>query len=715
MKRSAPPLFATWMLEHCTYGDCDEALAGDLLEGYSAGLSDGWYWCQVIAACSVSWTEALRARKSMLIFALLWSMLVPAWRVFIVGIEDAPVVDSMSQSLGGVWIFAALAGWMILNATLLWGGILVYILTLSICGKVFRRNGILRALLLAPLLIAPVYGAWFAFCCLDWTMPFEHQTLAATPLGQITDLRMLADVTRFPYFITLVYLLWNVLPQNKRSAQPLVVEAAPIESSTEVGAPELVSTNSYTTKQFFCFMVSAGLINAMLAGILLCRLPQLHLLSFSAIFPWAVLHVVVGALAGVGGSWLYWKSPWSLFRESPPIPFPLFALLCASGWIWIPSMVMFSEQSSAFASMIAVIGTTFLAVGLRNATSLVFASFMPDSEAYVPEESGLFAESLYRDPKEAHGYVITLLLYAGASALAIHLNYGAAALFSLGVFLFVWKSAIAPRDALSRNYQYRRAALRLALVAIPAILVTAWALLDGVAHRNRMEERSAAASVKNGDSASGNSLQKTKSSSIAGGIGGYESLILWPFPEKKQIVPPVPKTSLLAPGTTEPLVIRFNGPYWYLQPPNKIPGSTAHQAHGTPISAEIESINSTPLVIEAHQFLASPISIERCREIQVEIENRDNKIGAVALAVLLRNGASPKSPSLYLGQHPIVSMEPERFSFKTGSVFETLRFSVPKSATLRRFDEITVMMLSDVEHSLVGPRIAIKQFALFPR
>ncbi len=119
--------------------------------------------------------------------------------------------------------------------------------------------------------------------------------------------------------------------------------------------------------------------------------------------------------------------------------------------------------------------------------------------------------------------------------------------------------------------------------------------------------------------------------------------------------------------------------------------------------------------MDAHQSLGTAIPIARCREIQVEIENRDNIIGVVALAVLLTDGASPKEPTLYLGQQLIVSTEPEHFLFKSGSVFETLHFSVPASAKMRNFDEITVMMLPDVEHALVGPKIAIKQFQLFPR
>jgi hypothetical protein len=716
MKRTAPPLFATWLLEHCTLGDSNEALAGDLLEGYSAGLSDGWYCRQVFAACAVSWSEALRVRASMLIFATIWSMMAPAWKVFIDGIEGATIFSTVLQPLGGFWLLPAFAGWLVLNGTFLWAGMLVYIFALSICGKVFRRNEVKRAFLLAPLVYAPLCGLFIFLSCLDWSFAFADQTLATSPLGQIADLRMVADLLRFPFILAMAGVLWNVLPQTKHRFQLLPVEAAPIESSAEVDVPGLASmADSCTIKRFFFFMVGAGLINAMLAGILLCRLPELHLLSFSAIFPWAVLYVVVGVLAGVAGSWLYWKSPSSLFREHPPIPFPLFALVCASGWIWIPSMVIFAEQSSPLAAIVAVLGTTFLAVGIRNATYSVFASFAPDSKVDALQESELFAESLYRAPWEAHGYVITLLLYAGVCALAIHLNYAAAALFALSVFLFIWKQTIVPNQSLAGNHEYRRAAVRLAGVSILAILVTAWAVLDGVAHRNRVEQVNAAASMSNAASTNQNAAHTTKGKSSPSGLGGYESLILWPIPEKRQIVAPTPEISLLAPGTTQPLIIPFHGVYWYLQPPNKTPGPTAHQSHGTPISLDIASINATPLVMDAHQYLATSIPVARCREIHVEIENRDNTIGSIALAVLLTDSASSKKTTLYLGQQTIASTNPENFSYKLESVLDTLRFPIPAGAQLRRFDEITVMMLPDVEHALVGPKIAIKQFQLLPR
>lgn len=716
MRRTEPPPIATWMLEHCAVGDCNEALAGDLREGYSSGLSDGWYWRQVFAACAVSWSESLRARIPLLAFALIWSMMAPAWKVFTDGIESALSFDRILQSFGPVWVFAALAVWLVLNSIFLWAGISVFILFQAGRREVFRGKLLRRAFLLASLIFLPIYGVTWVWGSLYWYSFFANTKMATTPLGQIADLQMLSDVIRLPYFIALFAALWSAVPQSIRKSQLLLVDSPPIAASTPYDSLQPESTlDLYTVKRFFGLMVIAGLINAMLASIILCRLPELNSPTFSTLLVRAILHVVIGVIAGLGGSWLYWKNPSSPFRERSPIPFPLFALVCTSGWIWVPSMAIFSEQLSPAAAIVAAIGAVFLAVGLRYATFPVFAPAVQDAARYEPEDAELFSQSLYRAPWEAQGYVITFLLHAGGCALAMRLNLAAAALLALCAFLFVWKRISVPGHDLDSNHEYRRAALSLACVVLPAVLVTVWALLDGVAHHNRIGEMKAASSTSDGTSTNESAHQKTKAQSSAYGLGGYESLVLWPVPEKKQIVPPLPERSLLAPGTTQPLIIPFNGQYWYMQPPNKIPGAAAHHAHGTPLRDEIESINSTPLVMDAHQSLGTAIPIARCREIQVEIENRDNIIGVVALAVLLTDGASPKEPTLYLGQQLIVSTEPEHFLFKSGSVFETLHFSVPASAKMRNFDEITVMMLPDVEHALVGPKIAIKQFQLFPR
>ena len=120
-------------------------------------------------------------------------------------------------------------------------------------------------------------------------------------------------------------------------------------------------------------------------------------------------------------------------------------------------------------------------------------------------------------------------------------------------------------------------------------------------------------------------------------------------------------------------------------------------------------------MMDAHQTLAAPIQIDRCRAVQIEIANFDNVAGPISLAVLLEDGTARRARALYLGQKVIFSTLPGHFSVKSRPAFETLEFSLPAQADLRRFDEITLLVLPDIEHSLIAPRIAIEQFRLFPR
>jgi hypothetical protein len=83
--------------------------------------------------------------------------------------------------------------------------------------------------------------------------------------------------------------------------------------------------------------------------------------------------------------------------------------------------------------------------------------------------------------------------------------------------------------------------------------------------------------------------------------------------------------------------------------------------------------------------------------------------------LLLTDGTSTHERTLYLGEQPIISTEPGHFSFKTSPVVETLSFAVPASGDIRKFNEITVLVLPDVEHTFIAPKIAILQFRLLPR
>ena len=135
MKRTEPPPLARWMLEHCTPVDSDQAIAGDLLEDFYSGRSDGWYWHQALSACAIAWLNYLRQRILLLTFALLWSMLAPAWKMFSDRIEDSPIFASTGHNL--VAPIAGFVVWTVLNSAFLWIGLAA---GARACGRLNRSS-----------------------------------------------------------------------------------------------------------------------------------------------------------------------------------------------------------------------------------------------------------------------------------------------------------------------------------------------------------------------------------------------------------------------------------------------------------------------------------------------------------------------------------------------------------------------------------------------
>lgn len=708
MIRREPPPLATWALHHLTAGDRDEALDGDLLEVFRLGRSDAWYWRQVAAACAVSWFEGASARWPALAFALLWSMLAPVWYQIVDKVENFPIFDRVWQIIGPLWLLLALVGWIALHAAFLWTGLLIYRFALRLSRKSLHQLNLRRAFWIAALVFPPAAGLIFLLANLYWySLPgLAHARLAATPWRQISDLGILADLIRFPYFVALSVAVWGT-SRRARPEEALFAESISdwaAESNATVVTP---IPQSAAVQRFLVLMVGAGLVNSLIVAFLLCRLPDEPSLDLSSLFVKALKFVVIGAAGGVIGSWLYWQSPSSPLRQRSPVPFSVFAFTCAAGWMWVPAMILLGEQLSPSAALVAVVGAFMLAVGLRSVTYFVFVS---SEEKVQKVAAGMFAAALDQPPAEPYGYIIALGVFAAGIAIKLRSIYMGALLLAFSAFIFAWKSTIPRQQALTRNAQLKSAMSRAAKTAVPAILLTMCALLACMAHRNRGE---VAASDDHTATASASPNAKKQ---LASGAGGFQSVVLWPYPAKKEIIPPLlPDDSILAPGSKKPLIIRFDGPYWYLQPPEKKPGREAHVAQGTPINVDIASNNAIELVMDAHQRLSRPIRTARCGEIEVAIENRDNRAGLISVGLLLTDDQLSPKLTLYLGQQTVASTEPERFFVKTTPTYETLRFAIPPHSTLDKFNEITVLFFPDIEHTFVAPKIAVEQFELYPR
>lgn len=705
MRRIEPPQLATWMVEHLTpAGERDEALAGDLEEHFRAGRSEAWYWRQALAAVAMGWAQHLNRRRSMLVFALLWSMLSPAWTLVIERAENSSRVFGQLWEMD--WPFSTLANfgvWLMFNVAFVWAGILLFVALHARFSRRLERKRVTQALLLVPAVFLPLYVISFIVSNL-LAYPGPSVDLRALSLmGAVTDVRRWAVVMRVLYTLTMVASMWRMAPRVRGEGTLGLAEWA--GSNPRLTA----SVDSFAVKRFFGFVVTAGLMNALIAAFCLCRLPESHTPGLGALLTRAAMYVAVGAVAGTAGAWIYWNNPASPFRDGAPTPFRLFAVTCAAGWVWMPAMVIFYEQITPVTAGVAAIGAFVLASGLRRVpVELPPAPVRWPAE--WPEKDELFADSLLRKHWDGNGLLIAVAIYLAGYAIVGRSFMAASLLLGLAAFLFGWKRTVRPEWTGQTNRSLRRAVVRLALIVLPAVLVTGWALLDGVAHRNRVMADSAAHAAEGVSGAE----QKAAKQNTARGLGGYESVILWPYPAKKEIAAPLPaQTGVLAPGTTRPLTLRFDGPYWYLQPPDTKPGPGAHQAHGTPLGVRIEATNSLPLVMEARQRLGEEIPLARCREIQVDVENRDEHPGTIGVALLVEDSVAPGKTELYVGRQEIVTGK------QGASGLQTFRFDVPERAPgqleLRRFDEVTVMLLPETVHAQIGPRVAVREFRLYPR
>ena len=180
--------------------------------------------------------------------------------------------------------------------------------------------------------------------------------------------------------------------------------------------------------------------------------------------------------------------------------------------------------------------------------------------------------------------------------------------------------------------------------------------------------------------------QQTKSSPLS-----------MPFPSRKEI--------------KVPLRIKFTGEYWFFRWPNSRLPSSAEVMFGRPDEIGFRSTDSTPLVMEAHQFLQNHIDLSCCSRIEVHVRNADGLPGVIALQLLLSDSSTPLIRPLSLGQEIVAKRE----TFQQESREVALAFEIPEAPSISSFDQLTFRIYPDVQRRTVSPRVAIRDFTLIPR
>lgn len=197
----------------------------------------------------------------------------------------------------------------------------------------------------------------------------------------------------------------------------------------------------------------------------------------------------------------------------------------------------------------------------------------------------------------------------------------------------------------------------------------------------------------------------------------YVGIILWPPPIKKtEIVAPRPRAAPFAIGrVAKPVVIPFDGQYWYFKAPSKRPGPRAHIARGRATNANVRSTNSAPVLMEAYQNLGTSINLGCCSEIDVAITNADIRPGTIALGIRLADSSSVGDRSQNLEQRTIVSSKAAQIPLNRPPVEEVLRFPIPRPTAIHRFNEITVVFLPAPKRARAGAKVSIESFTLIPK
>jgi hypothetical protein len=119
--------------------------------------------------------------------------------------------------------------------------------------------------------------------------------------------------------------------------------------------------------------------------------------------------------------------------------------------------------------------------------------------------------------------------------------------------------------------------------------------------------------------------------------------------------------------------------------------------------------------MEAHQNLGSSIDLGCCGEIDIAITNADIHPGGIALGLLLTESSSPGKQSVYLGERPIESSQVVPIPWNRPPVKEVLHFSIPPSATVHKFDSLTIIFLPTPYHAQSGSKVSIQNFVLIPK
>ncbi|HEX3570189.1 MAG TPA: hypothetical protein VHU44_05145 [Acidobacteriaceae bacterium] len=441
----------------------------------------------------------------------------------------------------------------------------------------------------------------------------------------------------------------------------------------------------------------AGLLVASLAAGLLDLSPRWFANNMGSVLLQAARIVLMTAAIGGATVWALWyvvsdkasAGAWWVARN-----------LCI-GWVFLPCFELLNQAGSPWALAFAALVAVGSALSLRRLLPLEpEVVWVPNADSPLPSLDGLPPG----DSPVVLATCVAVLLQA-AVALALGATLMKAALpLGVAVFLLTWRwSAYETRAAEWWGGQYPPLRQFVAAVVVTAMTLVPYTIGEksGWGIHPHMPVMKPIPSLKEAHASS-----------------GYFGIILYPPPKPKEvIVPRLQEETIAAGGLTKPLVIPFEGPYWYYKDAWIQPGPRSHVAHGQPTDEgiNVRSTDLNPLMMQAHQKISRPINLDACGEIDVTVRNADTKPGEIDLALVLADSSAHARPRQVLAARPVLSSMVDPMPQDRKPVKEVLRFAVPAGAHLRRFDDLTVQFILAPRHARTGAKVSLESFELIPR
>lgn len=472
-----------------------------------------------------------------------------------------------------------------------------------------------------------------------------------------------------------------------------------------------------------------GLLAAAVAASVVCRVPAARMLSWTALLGSAAQSIFAVSLAcaiaasllcpsGTGRKldhgWLVgrasldalWLAPLTLLiREKSSWTVPVAAVFAVAVTRLLESVREATDQHSAeYTARDAIEDTNDhpLLVSLRPDSS-------PLSFRFAPTISAAAALSAQAGAMSA---------LAGDTLLAAPLIGGAFTAWTWSSLRNTPPHAASPSAAAPPLPIRHFAAVALIFLLMVGGLVPYLRISRGFGHRAGASPKSFWRLLPGGASPRPAARLQVPNEPPSGESEGDPGIVLWPAKQAPtRLIAPMPtlKTGLASIHESDPLIIPFNGVYWFFKSPEVQPPKTSRQAHASPETVDIRSTDRRPLSIEAHDYLGNLINLDCCSSIQIAIRNADRYPQTIFLELVLVDTSLPDKPSQSLGTLMVKSTRPWNIYEKQAPASETLNFAIPRSRSLRQFDEVKIVFRMDRARADTGAKIGIDHFVLVPR